>query len=90
MARRGYSEATALNDPRTELVILGLSENAAVTTCGWRAISSTEAVRVGSKRKSRSVGIQTPFVIRRSLSQPVNECNRDVTTVTPLSTLTTT
>jgi hypothetical protein len=35
MARMGYSEATALNDPRTELVILGLSENAAVTTCGW-------------------------------------------------------
>ena len=25
----------ALNDPQTELVILGLSENAAVTTCGW-------------------------------------------------------
>jgi hypothetical protein len=35
MARMGYSEATALNDSRTELVILGLSENAAVTTCGW-------------------------------------------------------
>jgi hypothetical protein len=31
----GYSKATALNDPQTELVILGLSENAAVTTCGW-------------------------------------------------------
>ena len=35
MARMGYSEATALNDPQTESVILGLSENAAVTTCGW-------------------------------------------------------
>lgn len=23
------------NDPKTELVILGLSENPAVTTCGW-------------------------------------------------------
>jgi hypothetical protein len=27
--------AAYANDPRTELVILGLSENAAVTTCGW-------------------------------------------------------
>jgi hypothetical protein len=35
MARTGYSEATRLNDPQTEFVILGLSENAAVTTCDW-------------------------------------------------------
>ena len=27
--------AAYANDPQTELVILGLSENAAVTTCGW-------------------------------------------------------
>ena len=27
--------AAYTNDPQTELVILGLSENAAVTTCGW-------------------------------------------------------
>ncbi len=27
--------ATYANDPQTELVILGLSENTAVTTCGW-------------------------------------------------------
>ena len=27
--------AAFTNDPQTELVILGLSENAAVTTCGW-------------------------------------------------------
>jgi hypothetical protein len=27
--------AAFTNDPKTELVILGLSENAAVTTCGW-------------------------------------------------------
>jgi hypothetical protein len=31
MARMDYSEAAESNDPRTELVILGLSENAAVT-----------------------------------------------------------
>jgi hypothetical protein len=35
MARMGYSEATALSDPQTKIVIPGLSENAAVTTCGW-------------------------------------------------------
>ena len=27
--------AAYANDPQTELVIVGLSENAAVTTCGW-------------------------------------------------------
>ncbi len=27
--------AAYANDPQTELVILGLCENAAVTTCGW-------------------------------------------------------
>jgi hypothetical protein len=27
--------AAYANDPQTELVILGLSENASVTTCGW-------------------------------------------------------
>ena len=27
--------AAYANDPQTELVILGLSENPAVTTCGW-------------------------------------------------------
>jgi hypothetical protein len=27
--------AAYANDPQTELAILGLSENAAVTTCGW-------------------------------------------------------
>ena len=27
--------AAYANDPQTELVILGLGENAAVTTCGW-------------------------------------------------------
>jgi hypothetical protein len=27
--------AAYANDPQTELVILGLSEKAAVTTCGW-------------------------------------------------------
>ena len=27
--------AAYANDPQTELVILGLSENVAVTTCGW-------------------------------------------------------
>ncbi len=27
--------AAYANDPRTELVILGMSENPAVTTCGW-------------------------------------------------------
>jgi hypothetical protein len=27
--------AAYANDPQTELVIFGLSENAAVTTCGW-------------------------------------------------------
>lgn len=27
--------AAYTNDPRTELVILGLSENPTVTTCGW-------------------------------------------------------
>ena len=27
--------AAYANDPQTELVILGLSETAAVTTCGW-------------------------------------------------------
>ena len=27
--------AAYANDPQTELVILGRSENAAVTTCGW-------------------------------------------------------
>lgn len=27
--------AAYTNDPKTELVILGLSENASVTTCGW-------------------------------------------------------
>ena len=27
--------AAYANDPQTELVILGLSDNAAVTTCGW-------------------------------------------------------
>jgi hypothetical protein len=27
--------AAYANDPQTELVILGLSENTAVTTCGW-------------------------------------------------------
>lgn len=27
--------AAYANDPQTELVILGLSENATVTTCGW-------------------------------------------------------
>jgi hypothetical protein len=27
--------AAYANDPQTELVIPGLSENAAVTTCGW-------------------------------------------------------
>jgi hypothetical protein len=27
--------AAYANDPQTELVILGLSEHAAVTTCGW-------------------------------------------------------
>jgi hypothetical protein len=35
MARMGYSEPTTLNDPQTELVIPGLSENAAVTTFDW-------------------------------------------------------
>ena len=36
-APRGASDKTAAyaNDPQTELVILGLSENPAVTTCGW-------------------------------------------------------
>jgi hypothetical protein len=27
--------AAYANDPQTELVILGLSENPSVTTCGW-------------------------------------------------------
>jgi hypothetical protein len=27
--------AAYANDPKTELVILGLGENPAVTTCGW-------------------------------------------------------
>lgn len=27
--------AAYANDPQTELVILGLTENPAVTTCGW-------------------------------------------------------
>jgi len=27
--------AAYANDPQTELLILGLSENVAVTTCGW-------------------------------------------------------
>jgi len=27
--------AAYTNDPRTELVILGISENPTVTTCGW-------------------------------------------------------
>jgi hypothetical protein len=27
--------AAYTNEPQTELVILGVSENAAVTTCGW-------------------------------------------------------
>jgi hypothetical protein len=27
--------AAYANDPQTELVILGVSENPAVTTCGW-------------------------------------------------------
>jgi hypothetical protein len=27
--------AAYANDPQTELVILGISENPAVTTCGW-------------------------------------------------------
>ena len=27
--------AAYANDPRTELVILGLGDNPAVTTCGW-------------------------------------------------------
>ena len=27
--------AAYTNDPQTELIILGLSENPAVTTCGW-------------------------------------------------------
>ena len=33
-ANRARAAAYA-NDPQTELVILGPSENAAVTTCGW-------------------------------------------------------
>ena len=39
--------AAYTNDPQTELVILGISENPAVTTCGWaRQFFRKQAVRI--------------------------------------------
>jgi hypothetical protein len=45
MARTGYPEANCVNDPQTKVVILGLSENAAVTTPGWGAWIISNLVR---------------------------------------------
>jgi hypothetical protein len=46
MARMGYSEATALDDPQTELVILGPSENAAATNLRPDPAGSTLGVEI--------------------------------------------